>query len=82
LIWGRVKSQTLLYLYFTGQEANPTEGRPYRLEEKRALVLDVNFGRDLGAAIAARVVSLGLRWQACRITIYKNKGLRRIDTSG
>jgi tetratricopeptide (TPR) repeat protein len=59
LIWGRVKSQALLYLYFTGQEANPTEGRPYRLEEKRALVLDVNFGRDLGAAIAARVVSLG-----------------------
>ncbi len=59
LVWGRVKSETLLSLHFTGHHTSTTEGSAYRLEEERALLLDINFDRDLAAAIAARVVALG-----------------------
>jgi hypothetical protein len=61
LIWGRVKSANLLALYFTGRSVGTSEVSPYMLvsDAERALELPLNFDRDLGAAVAARVVAVG-----------------------
>jgi hypothetical protein len=62
LIWGRVKSPTALAIYFTGRSADTTgAATPYALvsDGDRVLELPLKFDRDLGAAIAARVVAVG-----------------------
>jgi tetratricopeptide (TPR) repeat protein len=61
LIWGRVKSANVLALYFTGRSVGTSKVSSYMLvsDAERALELPLNFDRDLGAAIAARVVAVG-----------------------
>jgi tetratricopeptide (TPR) repeat protein len=63
LIWGRVKSADALALYFTGRSAATSKiASPYMLvsDPERALELPYNFDRDLGVAIAARVIAVVL----------------------
>jgi exonuclease VII small subunit len=61
LIWGRVKSSEVVALNFTGRSTGTSKVEPYDLSKntERRLELPKNFDTDLGAALAARVVSVG-----------------------
>ena len=60
LIWGRVNTSDEVALNFTGRSTRTSEVTPYNLSENsdRPLELPKNFDADVGAALAARVVSL------------------------
>jgi tetratricopeptide (TPR) repeat protein len=87
LIWGRVKSHgdAALALYFTGRSIDKTERvSSYTLvsDAERALELPLRFDRDLGAAIAARVVAVGdalIGRQGDFLTPYAGWFVRQIE---
>ena len=60
LIWGRVDPSGGIALHFTGRSGATSEAESYRQisETERPLELPIKFDRDLGAAIAARVVEV------------------------
>jgi hypothetical protein len=61
LIWGRVDPSGALALYFWGRSTDAAEGASFRSigDGERPLDLPAHFDRDLGAAIAGRVVAVG-----------------------
>ncbi len=82
LIWGRVKSANALALYFTGRSTETSKVSPYTLDAERALELPLNFNRDLGAAIASRVVAVGnalVGKEGNFLTLYAERFAKRIE---
>ena len=75
LIWGRVDPSGGIALHFTGRSCATSEAESYRQisETERPLELPIKFDRDLGAAIAARVVAVGdalIDRQGCFLNRY------------
>jgi tetratricopeptide (TPR) repeat protein len=75
LIWGRVDPSGGIALHFTGRLCATSETESYRQinETERPLELPIKFDRDLGAAIAARVVAVGdalIDRQGCFLNRY------------